>query len=182
MDTIKKLKYKLIKNFFSQEELKILNNYVKIKHRLNFRNFDLIQSVNKDTSFYADPLTESLLLTKFDLMEKETNLKLHPTYSFWRMYTKFADLKKHTDRQSCEVSVTAMIGSDGTPWPIFLGESKIELNKGDAVIYLGCEIPHWREEFLGDWHAQVFFHYVDANGPNKEFNRDKRIYWGTEKK
>ena len=121
---------------------------------------------------------ESFLLTKFDLMEKETSLKLHPTYSYWRMYTKLADLKKHTDRPSCEISVTAMIGSDGTSWPIFIGGKEIELNDGDAVIYLGCEIPHWREEFLGDWHAQVFFHYVDSNGPYKEFNRDKRMLWG----
>ena len=123
---------------------------------------------------------ESLLLTKSDLMEKETNLKLYPTYSYWRMYTKFAELKKHTDRPSCEISVTVMIGSDGTPWPIFIGGKEIELNDGDAVIYLGCEISHWREEFKGDWQAQVFLHYVDAEGVNKEFNRDKRLIWGTE--
>jgi len=182
MDTIKNIKYKLVNNFFTKDELKLLNKYVTIIHRLNTHNFDFKQSINKDTGFYGDPLMESLLLTKFDLMEKETNLKLHPTYSFWRMYTKFADLKKHIDRPSCEISVTAMIGSDGTPWPIHIEDNKFELNAGDAVIYLGCEIPHWREEFLGDWHAQVFFHYVDANGPNKEFNRDKRILWGTENK
>lgn len=182
MDTIKNIKYKIIKNFFSKDELELLQKYVKIKHRTNFKDFDPGQISNKDTSFYADPLMESLLLTKHNLMEKETNLKLHPTYSYWRMYTKFAVLKKHTDRPSCEISVTAMIGSDGTPWPIFIGGKEIELTKGDAVIYLGCEISHWREEFKGDWHAQVFLHYVDSDGPNKEFNRDQRMLWGSQKK
>ena len=182
MGTIKTTKYKIVKNFLTEEEIKLFNKYVIIKHRLNITEFDMYQSVNKDTSFYADPIMESLLLTKFDLMEKETNLKLHPTYSYWRMYTKFADLKKHKDRPSCEISVTVMIGSDGTPWPIFIGEREIELHKGDAVIYLGCEVEHWRKEFEGDWHAQVFLHYVDADGKNKEYWKDKRLLWGMNKK
>ena len=42
-------------------------------------------------------------------MEKETNKKLLPTYAFWRTYTKFAVLEKHTDRPSCEISVTVNI-------------------------------------------------------------------------
>ena len=178
MGTIKYTKYKIVKNFFTNDEVKLLNNYVKIKHRLNITHFDLRQNKNCDTNYYADPIMESLLLTKFDLMEKETNLKLRPTYSYWRMYTKFADLKKHTDRPSCEISVTAMIGSDGTPWPIFIGEKEFGLKDGDAVIYLGCDVAHYRKEFQGDWHAQVFFHYVDANGENKEWWKDKRTLWG----
>lgn len=180
MGTIKDKKYKIVKNFFSKEEIKVLHNYVFIKHRLNITHFDMKQK-NKDTKYYGDPLMESFLLTKFPLMEKETKLKLCPTYSFWRMYTKFADLKKHKDRPACEISVTAMIGSDGTPWPIFIGGKGITLKKGDAVIYLGCEVEHHREEFEGDWHAQVFFHYVDANGDNKEHWKDKRTLWGEER-
>ena len=181
MGSIKDHKYKIIKNILTEEEIKLLEKYVFIKHRINVTTFDFQQSNNKDTSFYGDPIMESLLLTKFDRMEKETNLKLHPTYSFWRMYTKFADLKKHTDRPSCEISVTIMIGSDGTPWPIYIDGKSIELNKGDGVIYLGCEVEHFRKEFLGDWHAQVFLHYVDADGENKEYFKDKRAFWGEQR-
>ena len=164
MGTIRDTKYKIVKNFFSQDEVNLLKKYVVIKQRLNITEFDMKQSITKDTYFYGDPIMESFLLTKFDLMERETNLELCPTYSYWRMYTKFSDLKKHKDRPSCEISVTAMIGSDGTPWPIFIGDKEIKLNDGDAVIYLGCEVEHYRNEFQGDWHAQVFFHYVDKNG------------------
>jgi len=178
MGTIKDTKLKIVKNFFSKEEVELLNKYVIIQHRLNIDRFDFKHNPNCDTYKYADPLMESLLLCKFDLMEKETNLKLRPTYSAWRMYTKFADLTKHVDRHSCEISVTAMIGSDGTPWPIYIGDKEVELQDGDAVIYLGCETEHYRKEFLGDWHAQVFFHYVDANGKNKEWWKDKRSLWG----
>ena len=117
-------------------------------------------------------------LNKVSLMEKETGLLLLPTYSFWRMYTKFSDLKKHVDRPACEISVTVHTGSDGTSWPIFMNGTKIEMNHGDAVIYLGIELEHWRQEFQGDFHSQCFLHYVDANGPHKEHIRDKRIGFG----
>jgi len=178
MGNIKDFKYKIVKNFLVKEEIKLLVDYCRIKHRINFNSFDFAQNNNGDTFFYADPLMESLMVNKLNLMEKETGLELLPTYAFWRMYTKFADLKKHTDRESCEISVTVMIGSDGTKWPIFMNGIQIELEPGDAAIYLGCEIEHWREEFNGDWHAQTFLHYVDKNGPNKEWFKDKRNLYG----
>tara|TARA_Y100000356_G_scaffold118678_1_gene109823 strand:+ start:1042 stop:1389 length:348 start_codon:yes stop_codon:yes gene_type:complete len=115
-------------------------------------------------------------------MEKETGLELLPTYAFWRMYTKNAVLEKHTDRPSCEISVTVHIDSDKTPWPIYIDGNPVETKPGDAVIYLGCELEHWRDSFKGDWHAQTFLHYVDKNGPNKDYYMDKRHYWGRDKK
>jgi hypothetical protein len=97
------------------------------------------------------------------------------------MYTLNANLDKHKDRPACEVSVTVMIGSDGTKWHIFMAGKEFELKTGDAVIYLGCELEHWREEFKGDWHAQTFLHYVNKNGPNKEWHLDKRLTLGQQK-
>jgi len=179
--TIKEFKYKIINSFLSQEEVKLLNTYCRIKHRLNFDSFDFKQNNNADTYYYGDPIMESLLVNKINLMEKETGLKLSPTYAFWRMYTMFADLKKHKDRGPCEISVTVMIGSDGTKWPIFMEGNEIELKPGDAVIYSGCELEHWREEFKGDWHSQVFLHYVDADGPYKDCVMDGRSLFGTTK-
>ena len=176
--TIKNFKYKLIKNFLTEEEIKLLKDYCIIKHRINMQYFDLKQNENGDTFFYADPLMESLMINKLDLMQKETGLELEPTYAFWRMYSMFADLKKHVDRPSCEVSVTVMIGSDGTKWPIYMNGTEINMEPGDAAVYLGCEIEHWREEFKGDWHAQTFLHYVDKNGSNKEWAKDKRLLYG----
>jgi len=181
MGTIRDFKYKLIKNFLTLEEIKLLMDYCRIKHRINNNSFDFHQNNNGDTYFYGDPLMESLMINKLKIMEKESGLQLLCTYAFWRMYTLNADLKKHKDRPSCEISVTVMIGSDGTPWPIYMGGTEINMEPGDAAIYLGCEIEHWREEFKGDWHAQTFLHYVDVNGPNKEWFKDKRHLYGTDK-
>ena len=118
---------------------------------------------------------ESLLLKKKKLMEKECKLSLLPTYSFWRMYTRFADLKKHTDRPSCEISATIQISSDGAEWPVYMDGNKFILENGQALIYLGEEVEHWREEFKGDYHAQCFLHYVKSDGKYTDFKFDKRM-------
>ena len=171
-------KYIVVKNILTKEELDLLKSYSRIKHKINFDSFDFNQSDNFDTMFYGDPVMEALMLQKQKILETKTNLELLPTYAFWRMYTSFADLKKHKDRPSCEISVTIQLGSDGTPWPIYMEDKSILLEDGDGVIYKGCEIEHSREEFQGDWHSQVFLHYVDKNGKNTEWVKDKRIYWG----
>jgi len=175
----KDFKYKVIKNFLSQDEADLLSIYCEIKHRTNISSFDTVQNDNGDTYFYGDPLMDSLMLKKKKLMEKHTGRKLLPTYAFWRCYKKYADLKKHTDRDGCEISVTVNIKGDGTPWPILMNGDALNLEPGDAAIYLGCELDHWREEFKGDYQLQTFLHYVDAEGKNKEHFMDKRQYWGT---
>ena len=69
-----------------------------------------------------------------------------------------------------------MWDNDNTEWPIFLGGDPIITKPGDAVIYLGCELEHWREPFTGDFQIQTFLHYVNKNGPNKEWKYDKRNF------
>ena len=176
----KDFKYKIIENFLSKDEIDLLSIYCEVKHRNNFHDFDFDQSNLADTCYYGDPIMDSLMLKKQKIMEKETGKKLFPTYSFWRTYTKFAVLKKHSDRPSCEISTTVYIGGDSN-WPIYMEGKPLYLKKGDAAIYLGCEIDHWRDEFQGDYQFQTFLHYVDAEGVNKEHYMDKRNYWGVQK-
>jgi hypothetical protein len=95
---------------------------------------------------------------------------LFPTYQYSRLYQKGSFLKKHTDRYACEISVTVHLGSDGTSWPIYFTKPNgdvnfVNLNPGEAVIYLGCDSIHWRDEYQGNDYAQVFLHYVRSRGP-----------------
>ena len=178
----KDYKYKVVKNFLSKDEVNLSKKYFIMKHRTNSNSFDFIQAEKTyDSYWYGDPLVESFLLTKLKKMENETGLELWPTYGFARMYTHLAELIKHKDRPSCEISVTVMIGSSGEAWPIYMDGTELNLEPGDAAIYLGCEVEHWRNEFLGDWHSQFFLHYVDKNGPYKDKNliADGRLLWGT---
>ena len=48
-----------------------------------------------------------------------------------------------------------------------------ELDEGDAVLYAGYDQEHWRPGiYKGEGMAQVFFHYVDKNGPFKDHAYD----------
>ena len=149
-------KYKLIKNFLTKEERKILTIYCDLTHRHNFTNFDASNN-NLDTSYYGDFVMEALMLTKKKIIEKHLNIKLFCTYSFWRLYTQGSNLPEHMDRPSCEYSVTVQIGHDKKyKWPIFMDGKKIILKDGDAVVYKGCDVKHSREHLQGDWHSQFY--------------------------
>jgi hypothetical protein len=90
------------------------------------------------------------------------------------------------------VSVTLQISTNRKePWPIWFetpnsNESFVNMKNGDAVIYKGCEREHWRypleskynriqRVFKKDdtYHHQIFFHYVNANGPYLPFAFDR---------
>ena len=108
-----------------------------------------------------------------------------PTYTYARVYKNGATLKGHIDRDPCEISLTVHLGGD-EDWPIWIEtpdgkEVRVSLKPGDAMIYLGCEARHWREEYTGDWYSQCFLHYVrsrgdkvldvfDSNNPGKATN------------
>ena len=111
--------------------------------------------------------------------EDITQLKLFPTYSYFRVYHRGDVLAKHTDRESCEISLSLCLGYEGDkPWPLMVegpqGISSADLAPGDALLYRGIECPHWRETLANERNAQVFLHYVDQNGPYAEFKYDKR--------
>ena len=124
-------------------------------------------------------------------MEKNTGLKLNPTYSYTRLYKKGDILKRHKDRFSCEISTTLNLGGDN--WPIFLEPKKnigttkdgfltatnnkgkkVNLNPGDMLIYKGNIVEHWREAFTGNDCVQTFLHYNNVLTKNS----DKNIFDG----
>lgn len=133
-------------------------------------------------SFYADPLTEVFLVDKLSCIEKITGKQLHPTYSYSRVYLGEDQLKKHNDRESCEYSVTVNVFTLGNKWPLCLEDTKggrfnFLLNPGDAVVYKGIDVYHWRDPMNSTGtklNAQFMLHYVDKEGPHREYKWDKR--------
>ena len=125
-------------------------------------------------SQYGDPLMDSMLMMHGKQIEIVTGMQLAPSYTYYRMYQNNAILERHKDRPSCEISATVCLDWDDSnqsprkPWSIWLknheGEIAVDLEPGDAMIYKGCDIEHWREPFHGVACAQVFYHYTDVNG------------------
>ena len=165
------VEYKLIKNLFSEEELEIVKKYCY--NKLDENKDYILDSQSFSPAWYKDPLMTALLDIKLPLVEKESNLKLFPTFTYWRYYVFGAHLKKHTDRPSCEISVTACIKKYDN-WPLIIEGETFELEEGDALLYAGCDQKHGRPGvYKGEGMAQVFFHYVNQNGPNKHYAFDK---------
>jgi alkylated DNA repair dioxygenase AlkB len=91
-----------------------------------------------------------------------------PTYTYAKIYAHGEVLKRHRDRPACEISITLNLKKNNE-WPIWFQkpngeEISLELNQGDAVMYLGEIADHWRNAYQGQEHAQLFLHYVRAEG------------------
>ena len=122
---------------------------------------------------YGDIAMDTLLQICLPIIEKNTDRKILPTYSYARLYKKGDKLNKHRDRFSCEISTTLNLGGD--KWAIFIEPNKdknpveILLEPSDMLIYKGSLCDHWRNTFKGEVCGQVFLHYnnVSTNGSEK---------------
>lgn len=135
------------------------------------RRMDLNLHCSKDDG-YAEHVWYGL---HWDLLESccaqmssAFSVDLIPTYDFSRIYRKGDILRAHTDRPSCEYSATINLRNKETPWEFFWEGGSALMEQGDAVLYTGCTVEHWREKNEAGAIHQVFLHYVDANGPNAE--------------
>jgi hypothetical protein len=122
-------------------------------------------------------------------LEKIIGSKLYNTYYYDRFYFPGQALKRHADRDACEISVTVHIGTNlQEPWPIWIktpdiyndsskseiiekGENRsVILSAGDGMIYKGCERPHWRDpmpfEYKRTWYGKkvekdgLYYHQI----------------------
>ena len=145
---------------------------------------------------YRHPATMGFHWGLTSRMVSLTGKRLAPTYAYFRVYQKGDTCTVHSDRQSCEHSLSMMLGnSDGIDWPFEVGErfyefeeacklekandfgdepsKEIILHPGDAILYHGCNYRHGRTmPNPNRWSAHVFLHWVDLDGPFKEWAFD----------
>jgi hypothetical protein len=179
--------FTLVKNFLDEDTVGVVHKY--FDNKLCKNRWETVRKETEDYTLapshfseYADPLIEIILEEKTAVVGKVVDRELTPTYSYSRIYTGDDLLTVHTDRPSCEYSVTVNIANSGEPWPIWLKAPEKEpvcftLMPGDAVIYKGCEVKHWRNPMIQSGTnaiAQFMLHYVDLNGPFSEYKLDKR--------
>ena len=172
------------------------NNYI----RDNKIVYEPVESqVNGSMSRYNHPSYRPAHRLILKLIENILEMDLLPTYYFDRFYYKGQELSRHTDRPSCEISATVQVSTNREgAWPIWFQlpdntEKSVSMKDGDMVIYKGYDIEHWREplqskygrvnKFLNylqkkvddTYHHQIFFHYVNAQGPYVHFAYDTNI-------
>jgi hypothetical protein len=94
---------------------------------------------------------------------------IKPSYTYVSAYREGSVLGAHVDRKQCEFTVSLLIEDEDVSsteaWPLWFqlheGKMAVTQKTGDAVIFRGCELPHWREQSSTPHTSTVLlFHYV----------------------
>lgn len=129
------------------------------------------------------------------LVSQLTGRELLPTYNYFRIYRENDICRVHSDRPSCEHSVSLTLDySDDEIWDLqvardatpraqplredFGGDaySSVGMSVGDAVLYQGVHRRHGRiSPNPNRWSAHLFLHFVERGGPFEEYAFDKRL-------
>jgi hypothetical protein len=119
---------------------------------------------------------------------------LLPTYDYFRIYRQGDICRVHSDRPSCEHSVSLTLDySDAEVWELQIAKEKtptqemaddfgahpfssIAMQIGDAVLYEGVHHRHGRiTPNPNAWSAHLFLHFVDRRGPFAEHAFDQKV-------
>ncbi|WP_404339709.1 hypothetical protein AB2M62_09425 [Sphingomonas sp. MMS12-HWE2-04] len=134
---------------------------------------------------YHYPPMLTLLWGLTPVVARLAGRELLPSYSYFRIYREGDICRVHSDRPSCEHSMSLTLDySDGVPWPLeveqqasepsatvhedFAGArfAAIETQPGDAVLYRGVHRRHGRTTPNPNaWSAHLFLHWVERGGP-----------------
>jgi len=155
-------------------------SYLHTKIACRQLTFSGDSQVPKTPCAYGDHAFDGLLEYLRPRIEEHSGLRLSPTYSYFRLYKHGDMLERHRDRPACEISVSLNIGQiPSDSWPLYVegsaGPYGALLSPGDALLYRGIDVFHWREPFQGNHLVQVFLHYVDRDGPHADERFDRRL-------
>ncbi len=184
--------YTVLTNVLEPQTLKLLETTLRLQSDLRYVRHGIDPN---DTNAFADghpvtasasgmnsPLiTESLFTLLTPRIRQEVGFDITPTFSYCRIYWQGAEMTRHVDRPSCEISISLCITIDQDPWPIYFDGDELLLYPGDLVLYRGCEVPHWRLPYQGREQIQVFMHWVKTGGDLDMYAFDNRpmLGWGT---
>lgn len=121
---------------------------------------------------------------------------LLPTYDYLRIYREGDVCKVHSDRPSCEHSVSLTLDySDGAVWDLELGKAHmpepsakvdetfgaepyaaLPMQVGDAVLYKGVNHRHGRTKPNPNaWSAHLFLHWIERHGKYRDHAFDRQV-------
>ena len=119
---------------------------------------------------HNEPIERFFHLQLTNMVAQLVGEPVKPSYVYLASYLSGARLPRHTDREQCEFGISLCLDyapepASVTPWPLYLetgrGRVTVEQALGDALLYRGCELPHYRDPLPdGQISTSIFFHYV----------------------
>ena len=168
--------YTVVRNFIGEERaLRLGSEYIRYCKENEVAGDE--QSLTSFSVHNYLPFLE-LLCEKTPEVSEIVGETVLPTYTYSRVYHKNGDLKRHKDKDECEISLTLNLFAD-RQWDIWIetpsGEKRnVTLGPGDAMFYHGCDATHWREPYEGEFYVQAFLHYVYSRGSRVNSYFDKQ--------
>jgi len=169
-----------------------IDNFLDLKTCESLKNkfFDLVE-INSESAikerdkgreeFYSikdhdifKKFTNKVVLQLSELLKKD----LAHSYTYITLYKPGAKLYEHVDRPHSQYGININLWKN-TEWPIFLKHPetkeiiRIDQNPGDAFIYKGIEVPHFRSELKEGDSLQFMVFAVEKNTPYEQFADDK---------
>jgi hypothetical protein len=128
------------------------------------------------------------------IVEQLVGRPLLPTYDYFRIYREGDVCRVHSDRSSCEHSLSLTLDySDGVVWPLEFAKTRgisdsveddfggvdyaaVGMQVGDAVLYQGVDYAHGRTSpNPNGWSAHLFLHFVDRDGDYADQAFDQKL-------
>lgn len=162
--------FSIIRNLVKTSDVTRLYGYTLQNHERGNMNDGQVPG---SASFYQDKEIVRLAKELHPLIEKAIEKELLNVFCYHRVYRTGAILKMHKDSARAEISATINLGQKGDPWDLWLldyeeNAHKVILNPGDALIYHGMKLHHWRGKLVNsDFVSQIMFHFVDKHGKHK---------------
>ena len=132
---------------------------------------------------HNEPMSRFLHYELLPLIEKITNKKLKPTYTYLSAYVKDADLPAHTDRPDCEYTVSFVVDKpENSSWNIYVHRTKqpikhkgrydftppleeceaVDCCSGGLMMFQGTDHIHFREKLEFDYYNILLLHYCSV--------------------
>ena len=171
--------YQVLRGVLPVSMCRFVSNYYMLLVANSFMSYNDGQ-VERGYAAYGVPMSETLLEMMRPAVARVAGHNLYPTYSYSRVYLNGAVLERHTDRPACEISCSVTIDyKSDQPWPFCLEDlngatHEVAMEPGDALVYRGQDVPHWRNAFEGESQLQIFLHYVRQDGPHADLKFDRR--------
>lgn len=184
-------KYAVLPELLPPAQMNALRTYFREYVRNGFMPFGDLQ-VNRRYYQHDEPLAVFFHQHLTKVMSLVAGKEVQPSYVYAASYKEDAKLKPHVDREQCEYSFSFQVDylpeqeNHLSPWGLFVrkladGEATtseefpaenqasdtnraVYLKSGDALIYKGCELIHYRYALPpGHQSTSLFFHYVPVS-------------------
>jgi len=166
-------RYVVLRDLLDPLALRALRSYFRALRREGLFELDTDQVVGMRDGLYCDLVGRHLQHQLVGLINRVVPDPIKPSYSWVVRYRPSAVLRRHRDRQQCRWNLSLCLDDDppadrAHAWPLYFdagGRAQaVLLAGGDAVLYSGTEVPHWRNALPeGRYVTMGLFHYVDRD-------------------